>query len=104
MQTEPCSHEAAKRYFAEIMMPFRAIIEKNLAMVKKLDVKLIAPSHGAIYDLGSSSAPMKSGCPRPPEISWSSYITMHGSTAILVNRLVGAPRQRVRVEQFNSGL
>ncbi len=42
-------HEAAKRYFAEIMMPFRSIIEKNIEKLKAYDIKMIAPSHGQLY-------------------------------------------------------
>lgn len=43
-------YEAAKRYFAEIMMPFRGIIEKNIEKLKDYDIAMIAPSHGQIYD------------------------------------------------------
>jgi len=39
----------AKRYYAEIMMPFRTIIQKNIEKVKALDLEMIAPSHGPIY-------------------------------------------------------
>ena len=42
-------YNAAKRYYAEIMMPFREIIKKHLERISKLDIKLIAPSHGLIY-------------------------------------------------------
>jgi len=39
----------AKRYYAEIMMPFPIAIQKALDKVKALDLKMIAPSHGPIY-------------------------------------------------------
>jgi len=39
----------AKRYFGEIMMPFRNMGNKALDKVKDLPIKLIAPSHGPIY-------------------------------------------------------
>jgi len=39
----------AKRYYAEIMMPFPVAIQKALDKVKNLDVKMVAPSHGPIY-------------------------------------------------------
>ena len=32
------------------MMPFRSTIRKNLQKVKARDVRLIAPSHGPVYD------------------------------------------------------
>ncbi|MFP3985027.1 MAG: FprA family A-type flavoprotein [Candidatus Bathyarchaeia archaeon] len=39
----------AKRYYAEIMMPFAASAQKALDKVKPLDLKTIAPSHGPVY-------------------------------------------------------
>lgn len=40
---------AAKRYYAEIMMPFRNNIKKHLERLKELEIKTIAPSHGQLY-------------------------------------------------------
>jgi len=40
---------AAKKYFGEIMMPYRSMAVKTLEKVKELQVKVIAPSHGPIY-------------------------------------------------------
>lgn len=40
---------AAKRYYAEIMMPFRNQIKNHLRKIKDLEIKMIAPSHGPIY-------------------------------------------------------
>ena len=34
---------------AEIMMPFRNVIEKNLEKLQSYDIEMIAPSHGPIY-------------------------------------------------------
>jgi len=39
----------AKRYWGEIMMPFRAMAEKALGKIKDLEVKMIAPSHGPVH-------------------------------------------------------
>lgn len=39
----------AQRYFGEIMMPFRNMGLKALDKIAKLEIKLIAPSHGPIY-------------------------------------------------------
>ena len=41
--------EAAKRYYAEIMAPFRAQIQKHLERIGRLDLTMIAPSHGPIH-------------------------------------------------------
>jgi flavorubredoxin len=97
-------YEAAKRYYAEIMMPFRKIIRRNLAKVEGREIDLIAPSHGPIYD-------------RPPFIldayrDWVSdepknvvvlpYVSMHGSTRRMVEYLVSALAERgITVHQFN---
>jgi flavorubredoxin len=42
-------YEAAKRYFNEIMRPFRTIIAKRLDKLGSYSVDMIAPSHGEIY-------------------------------------------------------
>lgn len=40
---------SAKRYYAEIMMPFRIMSKKYTAMVKGMHVDMILPSHGPVY-------------------------------------------------------
>lgn len=40
----------AKRYFAEIMMPFRAHVKKHLNKISALDLDIIAPSHGPLHN------------------------------------------------------
>ena len=46
---EPRAYLSAKRYYAEIMMPFRKNIKKHLERLKDLEINTIAPSHGQIY-------------------------------------------------------
>jgi len=41
--------DQAKKYFAEIMMPFRPFAQKAMDKLAKLELKIIAPSHGPIY-------------------------------------------------------
>lgn len=41
---------AAKRYYAEIMMPFRNFCKKYIQLIKGMDVDMILTSHGPIYD------------------------------------------------------
>ncbi len=96
--------EGAKRYYAEIMMPFRSSIKSNLKKIEPLEVDLIAPSHGQIYD--------------KPELivdayrKWTSdevqnkvtivYLSMHGSTTKMVERLIDDLVKRdIIVEPFN---
>ncbi|MDR1998236.1 MAG: MBL fold metallo-hydrolase, partial [Candidatus Margulisbacteria bacterium] len=46
VRDEALIYRAAKRYYAEIMMPFRAQVRQNLELVKTLAPRIIAPSHG----------------------------------------------------------
>ncbi|MEM3609000.1 MAG: FprA family A-type flavoprotein [Candidatus Bathyarchaeia archaeon] len=39
----------AQRYWGEIMMPFRVMVQKALEKIKDLKISLIAPSHGPIH-------------------------------------------------------
>ncbi|MEE9151845.1 MAG: FprA family A-type flavoprotein [Thermoplasmata archaeon] len=39
----------AKRYFGEIMMPFKNMGRKALEKIKELEIEIIAPSHGPVY-------------------------------------------------------
>lgn len=97
-------YEGAKRYYAEIMMPFRKIVRQNLEKIRGLEVRLIAPSHGPVY--------------RRPELivrayeDWTDdlphnevvipWVTMHGSTAVMVERLVrGLAERDVKARPFN---
>lgn len=100
---DPYVCEAAKRYYAEIMMPFRSIIKKNMEKIGDLDVKLIAPSHGPIYN--------KPQCILDYYRNWISdtvankvvipYISMHGSTEKMVEYLVSSLAERdIKVEKF----
>ncbi len=97
-------YEAAKRYYAEIMMPFRKIIQKNLEKVKAYQIDHIAPSHGPIYDdpafIIDAYKDWVSDVPK--NIALIPYISMHGSTERMVNYLVGALAERgVTVCQFD---
>ena len=95
---------AAKKYYAEIMMPFRAIIRKNLEKLENIEIEIIAPSHGPLY--------------KNPEFiidaykDWTSentkneviipYISMHGSTQRMVDYLVNSLVERgVNVKPLN---
>jgi len=87
---------AAKRYYAEIMMPFRGLIQGHLEKIRPLPLDIIAPSHGPVYR-------------KPEQIlsayrDWVSdsvkneviipYVSMHHSTAVMVSHLVKALTDR----------
>lgn len=83
-------YEGAKRYYAEIMMPFRTNVQKHLKRLEDFEIDIIAPSHGPIHlD------------PKPilqAYTEWSSeqvrnevvlpFVSMHGSTERMVDYLV----------------
>ena len=97
-------YEAAKRYYAEIMMPFHTSIEKHLEKLKDYQIDTIAPSHGPMYDKASFilEAYRNWVFGPPKNIVVLPYISMHGSTEKMVEYLVGALVQRgVTVKQFN---
>lgn len=99
--------EEARRYYAEIMMPYRKPIVGHLAKIAPLQIDLIAPVHGPMYD-------------RPEQIlaayrDWTSdrvsnlvvlpYITMHGSTQVMAEYLAAALGERsipVRLFELSS--
>jgi len=101
---EALVYEAAKRYYAEIMMPFRGPIRKNLEKIEDLQIEMIASSHGPIYDKPEFiinaykdwvSDNVKNEVVLP-------YISMHGSTKKMVEHFVNALIERgITVRQFN---
>ena len=101
---EATVYEAAKRYYAEIMMPFRTVIQKNLEKIKDLRIDVIAPSHGPIHDKPEFILEAyKDWVYAPPKnIVVLPYISMHGSTEKMVEHFVAALVERgVTVKQFN---
>jgi flavorubredoxin len=92
-------YEAAKRYYAEIMMPFRAQIQKNLEKIKDYDFELIAPSHGPMYGEPDFilNAYHEWAFDEPKNTVVIPYISMHGSTKKMVDYLVSAFRWRISV-------
>jgi len=98
------SYEAAKRYYAEIMMPFRNQIQKNLEKVKDYAIDVIAPSHGPMYDRPEFilKAYHSWAYDEPKNIVVLPYTSMHDSTRKMVDYLVGALVQKgVTVKQFD---
>jgi len=100
---EAAVYEPAKRYYAEIMMPFRRQINANLTKLDAVEIDIIAPSHGPVYN-------------RPEFIvgaykDWASdtvknevvvpYVSMHGSTAKMVSYFVETLINKgITVKQF----
>ncbi len=101
---EAAVYRSAKRYYAEIMMPFRSHIIKHLERLAKYEIEMVCPSHGPIY-------------PKPTFIidaykNWTSdkvkkevvlaYISMHGSTQLMAEHLIdGLMKRGISVKPFN---
>ena len=97
-------YKAAKRYYAQIMMPFRKIITKNLDKVEELELAMIAPSHGPVYQepefIFEAYRDWVDG-PVKPEVVIP-YISMHGSTGELVDYFVDSLMEKgIKVTPFN---
>jgi len=104
VREEAKAMESAKRYYAEIMMPFRLNIRSHLEKIKELAINIVATSHGPIHD-------------RPDSIislyrEWVSdnvknevvipYVSMHGSTRVMVEHFTDALIKRgIGVKPFD---
>ena len=104
-------HDPMKRYYAEIMMPFRTSILGNLEKIKGLDPVMIAPSHGPVHKNAAFVRGLYqdwAGGPTRNNVLVA-YVSMHGSTLVLVNRLVsrlqelGISVEKLNLEQFDEG-
>jgi flavorubredoxin len=97
-------YKPAKRYFAEIMMPFRTSIRKNLEKIKDLEIEIIAPSHGPLHE----SKDFIIGCyndwasEEVKNIAVVPYISMHGSTDKIAQYFINSLIEKgIIVETFN---
>jgi flavorubredoxin len=98
------SYHSAKKYYAEIMMPFRNSIKGHLERVKTLPLTLIAPSHGPIHKnpqfILDAYADWTSDVVKNEVVI--PYISMHGSTEKMVEHLTNALISRgITVKPFN---
>ncbi|MFH0880765.1 MAG: FprA family A-type flavoprotein [Lentisphaerota bacterium] len=97
-------YQAAKLYYAQIMMPYAKQAAKNIEKILPLNAAMIAPSHGPIFDQPSliveawkewTSAPPKNMAVIP-------FVSMHDSTRRMVEHLSGSLADHgVKVERFD---
>jgi flavorubredoxin len=95
---------AAKRYYAEIMMPYAKHVAKDLEKISDLKIDIIAPSHGPLYNDPAFiiDAYKDWVLGKPKNLVVIPYISMHGSTAAMVERLVASlTAENIVVEQFD---
>jgi flavorubredoxin len=96
--------EDAKRYYAEIMMPFRTVIGKNIRKIEALDIEFIAPSHGPVYDKPAVIIDAYKDwiSDRVDNVVVLAYVSMHGSTEAMALYLCDALVDReIDVKLFN---
>ncbi|MGB9833076.1 MAG: FprA family A-type flavoprotein [Caldisericum exile] len=96
--------EGAKRYYAEIMMPFRNFIKSNINKIEKFDFEIIAPSHGPMWNDPKFiiDAYLDWVSPEVKNEVIILYTSMHGSTKIIVDELYNKLVEKgVRVLPFN---
>lgn len=97
--------ECNKRYYAEIMMPFRTIIAKNIEKIKDLNIEIIAPSHGPLYNDPKMIINAYKKWIDEKDVANKvivAYVSMHGSTKKMVDHLANSLMKRgIGVQQFN---
>ena len=97
-------YEAAKRYYAEIMMPFRKLIQRHLEKLGGREIALICPSHGPIHQrpafIIDAYRDWTSDTPR--NVVVIPWISMHDSVRQMVDHLTEALTERgITVERFD---
>jgi flavorubredoxin len=83
-------YEPAKRYYAEIMMPFRGKVASYLDVLEQMPIRMICPSHGPMHadprSIMGAYRDWVSG--KPANKVLIPFISMHGSTEKMVSCLV----------------
>jgi flavorubredoxin len=108
---EHATYIAAKRYYAEIMAPYRAKLGAYLDKIEALAPDMIAPSHGAIHNRPRFiiDAHRDWIADKPKNLALVAYVSMHGSTKMLADRLVdsliaaGVGVQRINLASMDLG-
>ena len=80
---------SAKRYYAEIMMPFRMMCKKYTQMVKDMNVDMILPSHGPVYKRPDFILDLYTDwtADAPKNLVTLPYVSMYESTKEMIDYL-----------------
>ena len=81
--------KSAKRYYAEIMMPFRTMCQKYTKMIKEMNVDMILPSHGPVYKNPSFILDLYADWTSndPKNLVVLPYVSMYNSTKEMIDKL-----------------
>lgn len=84
-------YKSAKRYYAEIMMPFRMMCKRYTKMIQDMKVDMILPSHGPVHKnpdyILDAYADWTSD--EPKNLVVMPYVSMYNSTKEMIDYLAG---------------
>lgn len=95
---------SAKRYYAEIMMPFRGVCKKYTQQVKDLNPDMILPSHGPIYKNPKFILDLYADwtADEGKNLVLLPYVSMYGSTEEMIDYLVEKLNAKgIKTEKFD---
>ena len=80
---------SAKRYYAEIMMPFRKMCQKYTQLVKEINPEMVLPSHGPIYKNPKFILDLYEDwtSDEPKNLVVMPYVSMYGSVKEMIDYL-----------------
>lgn len=97
----PAVYKGAREYYVQIMMLYSKMTAKHLDRIKALDIEMICPSHGSVYDRPQLILDLYEKWMRgePDNMALIAYVSTHGSTKLMAERLQTALEKRgVKVE------
>ena len=95
---------SAKRYYAEIMMPFRGVCKKYTQQLKDLNPDMILPSHGPIYKNPKFILDLYADwtADEGKNLVLLPYVSMYGSTEEMIDYLVEKLNAKgIKTEKFD---
>ena len=95
---------SAKRYYAEIMMPFRTMCKKYTKLVRELNPEMILPSHGPIYKNPKFILDLYEdwSADEGKNLVLMPYVSMYGSVEEMIDYLAGKLEAKgIKTEKFD---
>lgn len=80
---------SAKRYYAEIMMPFRMMCKKYTSLIKNMNVDMVLPSHGPVHTRPDYILDLYADwtADSPKNLVVMPYVSMYESTKEMIDYL-----------------
>ena len=88
--------KSAKRYYAEIMMPFRAMCKKYVEKIRNMHVDMIMPSHGPVHSKPDYILGLYENwtADEPHNLVVLPYVSMYESTKAMIDYLAEKLEQK----------